>query len=910
MLSSSVFASHFRGGNASWFRTSGRTVQFTVITSWRSTFVDGFFWAYGDGGSFFSGNPPGTFLGQFVDSTNRAYRTYRRVFSHTYPADGPYNAYFDSCCRIFGLGNASSSSYRMQTVVYLGGGNNGSPVTSAPGILQIQDELVNTIVLPVGDPDGNYSSCRFATTAESGIPYHPSWMTASRVGNTCVMTMDTQGPAVVVGQLWAASVILLDSAGASSAADFIIEVIGQNDQPPTCAGGGSFTVSVGQSINIAFTGTDPEGSPITAQVLNPPPGASFGPSSGPSPLNSTLSWTAVPSDAGQSYAGTVIMSDASNLQALCGFTVNVPACVDTDGDTICDSQDNCVNTPNTSQSDSDNDGAGNACDVCPLDPRDILADTHDPIFIGPSLPADATVECDALPPPPSAPLAIDTCPSLPVTVTHSQSTVGDPSCGAYTILNTYTATDAAGNDTSYTQTVNVLDSTAPMLSCPGPFTVEQTSLAGTPVPFSCSASDNCSTVSLSDDALAVYPLGTTTVTVTATDCAGNSVSTSVDITVVDTTAPSVSVSGPSGYVCGDEGVVTADISDVCDTSPDVTVDPMADSSSQNGSSYSWTYSSEGVYDVLVTATDDSGNSGGGGAGPFAVDLTDPSEDFGALLDQGGVIPGDPSTYPLIYNTADLPVSLTASDPTPSGDDAASGLAVVDVVLDGVDMLSSNAYGASRGLGGAGGPLAANVQCDADPRCDGAGNLDLASLSTGPHSITVSVEDYACNLVETTYYFRVMPVPADFWCTPESMNVGDCGNWVNCWVELGTEPDDLGNLPPGNGSILAGSVVVRDDDPQIPPPKVASPEDTSWPGYPGSTNDSHGYHFRPSRSDPALGLAAQLRDALNLGPGDEADVILVVGGDLDGGGTFLSGPETHAGQPDSTLPTHVQNRCNR
>jgi hypothetical protein len=40
-------------------------------------------------------------------------------------------------------------------------------------------------------------------------------------------------------------------------------------------------------------------------------------------------------------------------------------CVDSDGDGVCDSQDNCPRTPNANQLDNDLDGVGNACDKCP-----------------------------------------------------------------------------------------------------------------------------------------------------------------------------------------------------------------------------------------------------------------------------------------------------------------------------------------------------------------------------------------------------------------------------------------------------------------------------------------------------------------------------------------------------------------
>lgn len=118
------------------------------------------------------------------------------------------------------------------------------------------------------------------------------------------------------------------------------------------------------------------------------------------------------------------------------------------------------------------------------------------------------------------------------TVTVSQ-TFSNPK----TILRTYTATDAAGNTASATQTITITDNTAPVLSCPSNITVYvplNSTATSTTVNFSASATDNCGTanVSYSRASGSVFSVGTTPVTVTATDDVGNSSSCTFNVTVL------------------------------------------------------------------------------------------------------------------------------------------------------------------------------------------------------------------------------------------------------------------------------------------------------------------------------------------------------------------------------------------
>ena len=107
---------------------------------------------------------------------------------------------------------------------------------------------------------------------------------------------------------------------------------------------------------------------------------------------------------------------------------------------------------------------------------------------------------------------------------------------------TWTATDISGNSASVTQTVTIVDTTAPSITAPDSITVEATSAnsnvvsLGNPV-----SSDLVDAPSISNNAPDIFPLGETTVTWTATDISGNSASVTQTVTIVDTTAPELTM---------------------------------------------------------------------------------------------------------------------------------------------------------------------------------------------------------------------------------------------------------------------------------------------------------------------------------------------------------------------------------
>lgn len=167
-------------------------------------------------------------------------------------------------------------------------------------------------------------------------------------------------------------------------------------------------------------------------------------------------------------------------------------------------------------------------------------------------------------------------------------------------------TDSGGMSASGSFTVTVGDTTAPVLVLPANQSVEATSAAGASVAFSVSASDivdGAVSVDCDSDSGDVFPLGTTLVSCSATDAAGNTSSGSFTVTVGDTTAPvlgdmpadqSLTTSNPAGATLT---YALPSATDAVDASPDVSCVPASGSTVPVG-----------VTTVTCTARDDAGNT--------------------------------------------------------------------------------------------------------------------------------------------------------------------------------------------------------------------------------------------------------------------------------------------------------------
>lgn len=138
----------------------------------------------------------------------------------------------------------------------------------------------------------------------------------------------------------------------------------------------------------------------------------------------------------------------------------------------------------------------------------------------------------------------------------SMASVSGPGLEAYPLGTTdvtYTATDAAGNTASCTIQVQVLDTLPPSMTCPAPVTAEcvnggaSNSGVGPAI-----ATDACSPATVQSPGVASFPLGTATLTWSATDTSGNTASCSTPFTVADTQAPDIELVGAASLTleCG------------------------------------------------------------------------------------------------------------------------------------------------------------------------------------------------------------------------------------------------------------------------------------------------------------------------------------------------------------------------
>ncbi|WP_228275000.1 beta strand repeat-containing protein, partial [Acinetobacter seifertii] len=309
------------------------------------------------------------------------------------------------------------------------------------------------------------------------------------------------------------------------------------------------------------------------------------------------------------------------------------------------------------------------------------------------------------------------------TWTLADNTLPTLTDGPHTI--TVTATDPAGN-VGTTNAVVTVDTTAPVVTLNDVLSNDSTpALTGTVTDPTATVvvtvdgvnypatNNGDGTWTLADNTLPILADGPHTVTVTATDPAGN-VGTGSAVLTVDTTAPVVAL---NDVLSNDSTpALTGTVNDPTATVV-VTVDGVNYPATNNGDG-TWTLAdntlpvlADGPHTITVTATDPAGNVGTGSA-VLTIDTTAPVV---ALND-------------VLTNDSTPALTGTVTDPT----------ATVVVTVDGVNYPATN---------------------------NGDGTWTLADntlpvLADGPHTVTVTATDPAGNVGTDSAVLTIDTIPAN------------------------------------------------------------------------------------------------------------------------------------------------------
>ena len=253
----------------------------------------------------------------------------------------------------------------------------------------------------------------------------------------------------------------------------------------------------------------------------------------------------------------------------------------------------------------------------------------------------------------------------------------------------------SGTASSVSFTLAVVASTAPVLTVPADQTVEGDTTGGwTAVYPGVAATDAEDTPdpspTCSPAAGEVLPLGTTTVACSVTDSGGRTADDTFDVTVVDTTAPSLTTDTDHGVTTDDPAGATlaydpASATDIVDAAPTVGCLPAAGTAIPVGTTT-----------VTCTATDDSGNST---TGTFDVSVDYVPANTAPVLTvpadqtvEGDTTGGWTAVYPGVAATdAEDTPDPTPTQPGGRGGPAAGTTTVACSVTDSGDLTADDTF---------------------------------------------------------------------------------------------------------------------------------------------------------------------------------------------------------------------------
>ena len=471
----------------------------------------------------------------------------------------------------------------------------------------------NSVTLTVTDVNGNSATCNATVTVQDNLPPAiacPANITVNAAPGVCtsnvtftVMATDNCGSASVVSVPASGFAFPVGATTVNSTADdghgntnqcsFTVTVV--DSQPPVIACPANITVNAPaggctSSVTFTVTATDNCGSASVVSV----PGSGFAFPVGTTTVNSTA-------DDGHgntnqcSFTVTVVDDQPPAITCPANITVNAADGGCTSNVTFAvTATDNCgsasvvsvpasgfafpVGTTTVNSTADDGHGNTNHCSFTVT-----VVDNQPPAI---TCPANITVNT-----------AAGGCTSnvtFAVTATDncgSASVVSVPAGGfafpiGATTVNS-TADDGNGNTNQCSFTVTVVDHEPPTITCPVDLPDVHTDLGhcyatgvnlGTPT-----SSDNCGILTVTNNAPAQFPHGTTMVTWTAVDTSGNLSTCHQTVTVQDHEPPTIATCPPDRTVVGCQATMpdlTVEVlaTDNCSSSFTVTQDPGAGAS--------------------------------------------------------------------------------------------------------------------------------------------------------------------------------------------------------------------------------------------------------------------------------------------------------------------------------------------
>ncbi|KAF0192659.1 MAG: type 3a cellulose-binding domain-containing protein, partial [Gammaproteobacteria bacterium] len=422
--------------------------------------------------------------------------------------------------------------------------------------------------------------------------------------------------------------------------------------------------------------------------------------------------------------------------------------------------------------------------------------------------------------------------------------------GVHTI--TWRASDKAGNTGSAEQPVTVTDKTPPRIVAEADISIEATGPA-TPATLKVSADDLVDgAMQPTSDAPDAYPVGTTAVTWTVTDKAGNSSSVSRTITVVDTTSPLITV--PADVRLEATGATTP-VELGSATATDKVDGPLAPAPDQTGPF------APGVHIITWSVSDRAGNLNTATQRVFVSDKTVPvvtpppdvvleaagratSVDLGAAtavdLVDGSVAAKPDQAGPFAVGVHKI--TWSATDAATNTGTATQTVTVVDttvpvltppadVTLEATSAKTEVALGDATATDSVDGALKATPD-------------HIGSFAPGAHTVTWRVVDAAGNASTATQAVTITDKTAPTISAPKdltveatglltALNLGKATATDNIDGALSPVPDQAGPFAPGSYTVTwsvtdstgnTATAIQRVTVTDTTPPEIVVPED--------------------------------------------------------------------------------------